>query len=262
MDLNFTNKVALVTAASKGIGFSVAEKLAADGCDLIITSSDLAKLELARRRLVDRYGVRVSAHQMNLADPIQVSRAMDAILESTPSLHILILNGPGPAPMEAQELDSSRLRDSMASTLFSMVDLCYRSLPGMQAAGFGRIVFLASSTAKEPDVGMVLSNVSRSAIIAYAKSLSREVASSGITVNSILTGSVLTDRTRELLQFEAESAGIPVDTFIAEAAAEIPVGYICPPAEFAGAVTFLCSEQASYINGVSLPVDGGFMRGI
>ena len=262
MDLGLSQKVALVTAASKGIGFAVADGLAAEGCNLIITSSNPENLAIARKKLAERHGVGVTAHRVDLKDRQTASRAINAIIDSTPSIDILVLNGPGPKPMEAKDLDGDVLQEEMATTLINAVEWCHRILPGMIASGFGRILFMASSTAKEPDAGMVLSNVARAAVIAYAKSLSREVAGHGITVNSILTGSVLTDRSNELLKFEAEQAGIPMERYLKEAAASIPAGYICSPAEFARAIVFLCSPEASYVNGVSLPIDGGYMRGL
>lgn len=263
MDLGLTNRVALVIAASKGIGFAVADGLAKEGCNLIITSSNPSNLDAAKQKLEKRHkGINISAYQMDLRDRESVVSTINSIIDSASSVDILVLNGPGPKPMEAKDLDAEVLLRSMSTTVSNFVEACYRIMPTMIASGFGRILFLASSTAKEPDAGMVLSNVGRAAVIAYAKSLSREVASHGITVNSILTGSVLTDRSSELLKFEAVQLGVPMERFLKEAAASIPAGYICSPAEFVNAVVFLCSTHASYINGVSLPIDGGYMRGL
>lgn len=262
MNLGLSQKVALITAASKGIGFAIANGLAAEGCNVIITSSNAKNLEAAKKELAEKHRVGVTAHRMDLQDSQAVTSGIKAIIASASSIDILVVNGPGPDPVEAKKLDARTLQKTMTTTLTSAVELCHEVLPSMITSGFGRIIFIASSTAKEPDAGMVLSNVARAAVIAYAKSLSREVAKYGITVNSILTGSVLTDRSKELLKFEAEQAGIVTERFLKEAAESIPAGYICSPAEFARTIVFLCSPEASYVNGVSLPIDGGYMRGL
>lgn len=263
MDLGLNNKFALVIAASKGIGFAIADGLADEGCNLIITSSNSSNLYAAKQKLEKRHkGIKVSAYCMDLKNRESVINTITSIIDLEPTIDILILNGPGPKPMMAKDLNAEVLLQSISTTLSNLVEVCYRIMPRMMASGFGRIVFLASSTAKEPDAGMVLSNVARAAVIAYAKSLSREVARQGITVNSILTGSVLTDRTSELLKFEAGQSGVPLESFLNETAASIPIGYICSPDEFVRAIIFLCSTQASYINGISLPIDGGYMRGL
>jgi 3-oxoacyl-[acyl-carrier protein] reductase len=132
----------------------------------------------------------------------------------------------------------------------------------MVANGFGRIVNLTSSTAKEPDEDMVLSNVTRAGVVAYGKTLSREVARHGITVNSILTGSVLTARSESLMRREAEAAAVPFEQLMEEAAASIPAGYVSTPEQFVPAVVFLVSPLAAYVNGVALAIDGGYMRSV
>jgi len=255
-------RTALVTAASKGIGFGIANGLAQEGCDVIITSSNEKNLENARAKIVDRHGSHIMAYLMDLRFPDSVALKLQEIMAVNPTIDILIVNGPGPSPGAAADLDYTALQPVLDTTLASAVQLCHGVLPKMIEAGFGRIVVLASSTAKEPDEGMVLSNVSRAGVIAYAKSLSREVAQHGITVNSILTGGVLTERTDELMKLEAEQAGVPLDRFLEHSAQTIPAGYICSPTEFARPIVFLCSRAAAYVNGVNLPIDGGYMRGL
>lgn len=262
MDLQLKGMTALVTAASKGIGFGVAEGLAKEGCNLVLTASNAERLDAAGAKLRRDHGVEVWTQQLDLRDPQAVRPVLGRIGASVPRIDVLIVNGPGPKPMDAAVLDAATLQAALDTTLKSPVELCRHVLPGMIEARFGRIVFIASSTAKEPDEGMVLSNVTRAGVIAYAKTLSREVARHGITVNAILTGSVLTGRTNELLKFEAEKAGVSLDRFLEEAARSIPAGYICTPSEFAQTIVYLCSKRAAYVNGVSLPIDGGYMRGL
>lgn len=262
MELTLKGKSALVSAASKGIGFGVAEALAQAGCNVLITGSHRERLEAAAVRLRERFAVRIEARVLDMRDPGAIATRLQEVTSGFARIDIVVINGPGPKPTEAAALDAGTLQDALDTMLKSPVELCRALLPSMIEARFGRIIFLASSTAKEPDEGMVLSNVARAAVISYAKTLSREVGKWGITVNSVLTGSVLTERTDELLKFEAETAGLPRDRFLEEAAKSIPAGYICTPAEFARPVLFLCSPEAAYVNGVSLPVDGGYMRAL
>jgi 3-oxoacyl-[acyl-carrier protein] reductase len=261
MDLGLEGKTALITAASKGIGFGLADALASEGCRVIITSSNQTHLDTALAQLSGRHGSRITSHILDVRFPKLIGDQVGSIL-SVEKIDILIVNAPGPSPVEVRDLDHEVLQPSLETILLSAVELCHIFLPKMIESGFGRIIFMASSTAKEPDNGMALSNVSRAGLIAYAKTLSREVAQYGITVNSILTGSVLTERTNQLLEFEARQAGVPLDAFLKEAAQAIPAGYICSPAEFALPVAFLCSTAASYVNGVSLPIDGGYMKSV
>lgn len=254
-------KTALVTAASKGIGFGIAAGLKAAGCHVIATSSNLRNLEVARGRLDAMTGGSCETVILDVRDPASAHREA-AKLATLRDIDILVTNGPGPQPCSADTVTDEALWEALNVTLFSAISLCRAVLPGMKTRKYGRIVLLASSTALEPDEGFVLSNVARASVVAYAKTLSREVARNGITVNSVLTASVLTDRTDELLKLAAASSGVSIDTLTKQAHASIPVGYIATPQEFAPAIVFLASPAAAYVNGVSLPIDGGYMRAL
>ena len=261
MDLGLTDKTALVLASSAGIGRGIAQALLDEGCTVIISSSDEAKLETTRGELSKRAEGRVHAHRMDLYSLADVSRGAEEIAARY-QIDILVTNGPGPPPCAALEIEEEELLRALVSTVEAPIFLCKRFVPEMKTRGFGRVVMLASSTAKEPDEGMVLSNVTRAAVVSFAKTLAREVAPAGVTVNSILIGSVLSERSEGLMRAEAADAGLPYERYLEEAAETIPVGYISTPEEFAAATVFLSSRQASYINGVSLAVDGGYMRSI
>lgn len=261
MDLGLSEKTAVVLAASKGIGRGIARALLDEGATVVITSSNRDNLEKARAELDGDNGGRLHTREMDLYSLSDVRDVGEEILAKHQP-DILVTNGPGPPPCAALDIYHETLEQAITATIRAPIVLSQLFVPAMAERGFGRVVMLASSTAKEPDEGMVLSNLTRAAVVSFAKTLSREVAASGITVNSILTGSVLSERSENLMRAEAEELGKDYDAYVTEAAATIPAGYISTPAEFAAAVVLLMSKQASYINGVSLAVDGGYLRSI
>lgn len=262
MNLELKDKTALVIAASKGIGKGAAKALASEDCRVIITSSNQEHLDHAQQEIQAETGREVATCVMDVTDLEQVQKVSSEILSTYGKIDILITNGPGPKPMPALEVDTETFLNAVNTNLASVVVLCKTFLPSMIENQFGRIINLTSSTAKEPDEEMVLSNVTRAGVVAYGKTLSREVAQHGITVNSILTGSVMSERSVDLLQREAASAGTPYDEFLVECAASIPAGFISTPEQFCYTIPFLASPKSMYVNGVSLPIDGGYMRAI
>lgn len=262
MDLQLNGKTALVVAASKGIGFAAAEALAREGCRVIITSSNTDNLRRAREALASPHRGRVMALVMDVRSPDAIRASAERVLAEHERVDILVTNGPGPKPTEAIATSQEDFTGALQANLLSGVQLCTAFLPGMVAAGFGRIIHLTSSTGKEPDEGMVLSNVARAGVLAYAKTLAREVARHGVTVNAILTGSVMTERTVDLLQRDARAGGISYEEVVRQAEKSIPAGYIASPELFCHMIAFLASPLAAYVNGVSLPIDGGYMRAI
>ena len=133
----------------------------------------------------------------------------------------------------------------------------------MRKNKFGRIINIGSSTGREPDPNMALSNLTRAAVMAFAKTLSREIANDGVTVNTILTGGVLSERTVSLLEGDAKKAGKDIATFLKEVGEQVfPIGYIATPEQFAPLIVFLASPHSQYVTGVNLPIDGGLMKAL
>jgi len=262
MNLLLRDKKALVTAASKGIGQGVALALAREGCQVIITSSNQENLAQAVSVIETEAGMKAAAYVMDVSSATSIRDATRRILGDYQGIDILVTNSPGPTPTEAATVDLAAFQSALYTNLMSVVQLCRTFLPGMIERGFGRIINLTSSTGKEPDEGMVLSNVTRAGVLAYAKTLSREVAKHGVTVNSILTGSVMTERAIKLLQGEAQALDVTYEEILAQAAQSIPAGYICTTEQFCHAIAFLASPLSMYVNGVSLAIDGGYMKAI
>jgi len=262
MDLQLRDKKALVLAASKGIGKGVATALASEGCHVIITSSKNDHLAQAKAEIEKKTGGKVSTYAMDISSPDSVLKISDQILKDHKRIDILVTNGPGPEVADAANVDDALISKAMQTNLLSMIAVSKKFLPAMIANKFGRIINLTSTTGKEPDTGMVLSNITRAGVLAYAKTLSREVAKDGVTVNSILTGGVMTDRVKQLREMRAKKTGVSVEELAEKAAQNFPVGFIATPEQFSHLIAFLASPLSLYVNGTAIAVDGGYMRGI
>ncbi|MGP9820421.1 SDR family oxidoreductase [Salinarimonas sp. NSM] len=262
MDLNLADKTVFIAAASKGIGAGLATAFAREGARVAISSSSQENLDRAKAKILAETGVEVGTYVMDVGSLESVSQCMERVLRDLGHVDILVPNGPGPKPVGAADVTDAQLLAALTSNLMSTIAMCRAALPAMKQRRFGRIIILASSTGREPDAGMTLSNVARAGVLAYVKTLSREVGSQGITVNAILTGGVMTERTVGLIRGDAEQSGRPYEEVLAEAGAAIPAGYIASPEQFVPTLVFLASEAAAYVNGVNLPVDGGYMKAI
>ncbi len=262
MDLQLKDKKAVVFAGSKGIGRGVAMALVQEGCDVMITSHNESNLKAAKADLDAVSGGAVGSFKMNIQSVKDVERGMDQILRESGPVDILVTNGPGPKVTAAAETTCEDFEEAIETNLLSVIAACRKVIPGMIDRKFGRLIHLTSTTGKEPDAGMVLSNVTRAGVLAYSKTLSREIARHGITSNAILTGGVLTERVTQLREARAKQLGVPMSELDNRAAQTFPVGYIATPEQFSQAIAFLASPLSVYVNGVSLPIDGGMMRGI
>ncbi len=247
MDLGIEGKVALVLGASKGIGRAVAGELAAEGAKVAVASRSRAALdELAAQ-------IGASAFEHDNGDLEAVPALIEAVTATLGPIEILVTNTGGPPP-SADPLAQSREEWETAyrTLVLAPLALIRAVLPGMCERGFGRIVNIGSWTIREPLANLMLSNSHRSATFAAFKTIARDVAASGVTLNTVLPGRIGTDRLYTLSggQQQAEAIG----------RSEVPAGRLGTPQEMAAAVAFLCSERAAYITGVGLLVDGGLSR--
>jgi 3-oxoacyl-[acyl-carrier protein] reductase len=257
MHLNFSGKLALVTASSRGIGFSIASNLHAMGALVAMCGRDNDALQASVQK-IDVNGERAFAMAGDIGSLEFLQSLVAAVTERfSQTIDILINNNGGPPAGSAMSRTEQQWREAIDRNFMSTVRLCQLVVPGMQSKHWGRIINLTSLSGKEPDPGMVLSSVTRVAVAAYGKTLSRELGPDGITVNTIMTGGVLTDRALGFIREEAAANGETLEAAIVRVGKTLPVQHIASPDEFAQTILFLASEEASYVTGVALCLDGG-----
>lgn len=260
MDLGLNNLVALVTASSKGLGRATALQLAREGARVVICARGREALQATRDEIA-ALGVDVLALPVDVSAPDAAQTLVDAALERFGRLDILVANAGGPPPGGFLAFDEQAWDRAVQLTLMSFVRLCYAAIPALKQSPQGSILACTSITVKQPLPNLVLSNSLRLAVTGLAKTLADELGPSGVRVNAICPGSTRTDRIEQLLADRAERNGTSVEEEAAKMAAEIPLGRIGSPEEFGRVAAFLVSPAASFVNGVSLLVDGGAYRG-
>jgi 3-oxoacyl-[acyl-carrier protein] reductase len=262
MDFQLKGKIALVAAASKGLGRAVANELAAEGASLVICARGDEALQQTRAALEAAHGVPVLAVAADLSTLTGVAQVTSAAFERFGRVDILVTNTGGPPAGTFEQHSAEAWQAATNLLLTSVVELTRAVLPGMQERGWGRILNITSIAVKQPVAGLMLSNSVRAAVTGMARTLANEVAPFGITVNNILPGYTRTDRVEHLAQATAEREGISPDEATARWTREIPMQRLGEPAEFAALAAFLCSARASYITGTSIPVDGGWIKSL
>lgn len=262
MDLSLQGKVALVAASSRGLGRAIAEELAAEGCDLVLCARTPEPLEEAREELEARWGRTVVARPTDVSDSAAVDELVELALDSFGRVDILVTNGGGPPPGSFEDHGLQAWRRGSAVTLESVISLIKGVLPGMKKRRWGRILNVTSIAVKQPVEGLMLSNSLRAAVTGLARTLANEVAPFGVTVNNLMPGYTRTERLEELAgHIAADTGGSERDAYESWEA-QVPMGRIGEPAEFAALAAFLASERAAYITGQSIAVDGGWIRSL
>jgi 3-oxoacyl-[acyl-carrier protein] reductase len=262
MDLGLKNKVALVAAGSRGLGRAVAEELAAEGASLVLCARDQKTLTETATAIAEQNNAHVLAVPADVTVIDDIKRVVESGNERFGHIDILVTNAGGPPAGRFEQLTREQWDDAIRLTLMSAVELTREVLPGMKERRWGRILNITSIAVKQPVENLLLSNSLRAGLTGFARTLANEVAADGITVNNILPGYTRTERLDELAQMMAEKQGISSDQFRGKWEAEIPMGRLGEPREFAALVTFLASERASYITGASIQVDGGWVRSL
>ncbi len=245
MDLGIRGKVALVTGASKGLGYGVANALAEEGATVAISSRERERIDAAAKAIGAHGFVHDAAHVESAPALVR------EVEQQLGPIDILVANSGGPpASPDALAFTEGQWREAYELLLLGAISLVRAALPGMRQRKWGRILAISSSVAREPSPLLVLSSSHRAGLLAALKTIARQVALDGVTVNSLLPGVIATDRARELGADRSERL------------AELPAGRLGTVKEFAAAAAFLCSEQAAYISGTALLVDGGATRSI
>jgi len=254
MDINLTGKHAVVCGASKGIGRATAVELATLGANVTIVARKQQALEAV---LASLPGDGRSLLVADFNDPAALREKITAHLAAHGPAHILVNNTGGPPAGPAATATLEQFVAAFSQHLLCNQMMAQACLPGMKAAGYGRIVNVISTSVKAPIAGIGVSNTVRAAVANWAKTLAGEVARFGITVNNVLPGATDTDRIAEIFASRSAQQNRPLDEIIADEIRSIPAGRLARPEELAAAIAFLASPAAAYITGINLPVDGG-----
>lgn len=261
MDLDLTGKHALVCGASEGIGRAAAHELALMGADVTVLARRADALQAVVDALPARAGQQHALRVADVTDTAGLRATVDALVAGRP-VHVLVNNTAGPPGGAVQNATEDQLLDTFRRHLLANHALVQAVLPGMRAAGFGRIVNIVSTSVREPIPGLGVSNTIRGAVAAWAKTLSREVAADGITVNNVLPGYTETGRIAQIVADRVRSTGQDEAAIRDGMRAHVPAGRFAQPHEVAAAIAFFASPAAAYITGTSLAVDGGRMQSI
>lgn len=248
MELGLEGRVALVTGASRGIGLGIARELAAEGARVAISSRSPERIDSAASEI----GARPYVHDS--ADLDAAPALLERVEAELGPLEVLVTNTGGPPAGPPLELALDAWEAAHRDLVLAPMTLIELAVPGMRGRGFGRILNVASAAVREPMPALILSNAHRSGALAAFKTLARQLAGDGITLNTLLPGRIATDRLAELYGSIEEAEE--------RAADEVPAGRLGNVEELAAAAAFLCSERAGYVTGVALLVDGGLTRSV
>lgn len=262
MDLGLNGKIALVAAASRGLGRAVAEELAREGAHLVVCARGEPALRETAEAIRASTGATVLEVVADVSELADRARVVDAAMSRFGRVDVLVTNGGGPPAGPFESHDDDAWRTAIRQNFESVVGLVRAVLPGMKERRWGRIVNITSIAVKQPVDNLILSNSVRAAVTGFARTLANEVAPFGITVNNVMPGYTRTQRVTDLAARNAELRGTSADVERGAWEGQIPMGRLGEPAEFAAMVAFLASERASYTTGASVPVDGGWIRAL
>lgn len=261
MDFNIKGKTAIIGGSSKGLGKACAVSLAREGVNIVLLARGEEAL-LKTKAEIETLGVEVLALSVDMASEEDNQRIIDETILKFGRIDILVNNSGGPKPGTFRDISSDDLDDAYNSVLKYNIRMIQSCLPYMEKNGWGRIVNITSITVKEPAPNMVLSNIFRSAVVSFAKTISKELISKGITINNVAPGYFKTDRVTQLMKARSEAEGISVDEYEQKAIQDFPHKRYMDPQELGDLVCYLCSESAKSITGTTIQVDGGLMSGL
>jgi 3-oxoacyl-[acyl-carrier protein] reductase len=259
MDLGLTDRVVLVTGASRGLGRAAAEAFAAEGARLAICSHS-ASIETAGEALREKFGRPLVALQADVTQSADVGRFVEAAADAYGRIDVLVINAGGPKPGPFLDLKVEDWEAAVRLSLMSAVHLCYAVVPHMVRQGSGSIVASQSYSVKQPIENLVLSNSIRMAVVGLMKSLANELGPKGIRVNSIHPGWTATERVVHLFEDRARRAGTTPESEAEQIIRSIPLGRLATVEEYGRAVAWLASPAASFVHGHSLFLDGGIVQ--
>ncbi|MFI5145498.1 MAG: SDR family oxidoreductase [Ignavibacteria bacterium] len=262
MNINLSKKNAIVCGSTRGIGKAAALELAANGANVTLVSRNGILLKEVIKELSNDGSQKHGFIAVDFSHPQKLKGKIKRFAADNPPVHILVNNTGGPKPGEIVNADISEFRMAFEQHLICNHILVQALIPGMKKEKYGRIINIISTSVKEPIDRLGVSNTIRAAVASWAKTLSFELGSSGITVNNVLPGSTKTDRLTSIIESVSKTYGISVKDAEKDWLSKVPAARFGEPGELAGVIAFLASPAASYINGVSLAVDGGRTRSL
>ncbi len=260
MDLQLKGKTVLVTASSSGIGRKTAELFIKEGCKVAICSHNKENLLKTALEIKKSYDVEPLWDLCDINEPQDIEDTVGVVRKNLGDIDILVNNCGGPVPGFFEDLYDESWENAFGQVLMSAVRFTRLILPGMKAKNMGRIINITSLSVKQPVDNLILSNSFRSAVTAFAKTLSNQVGKYNITVNNVAPGYTLTARLHELAENRAKIANTTPEKILESMSNDVPVKRLASPEEVASLIVYLASEQAGYINGQTIAVDGGVIR--
>ncbi len=262
MDFKIKNKVALVTASTRGLGRGCAEQLAAEGCRVAICSRNQVQVAQVASEISQQTGSEVVGFVADMSSPEDIAALVESVRSDLDEPDILVTNAGGPAPGNFATTPLDQYEKGINLNLMSAVRLIHAVAPAMQKKGWGRIIAITSTSVKQPIGALLLSNIARAGLTGFLKTVSTELAPYGITVNSILPGIHKTDRIVQLAEYRSKEENRPAEEIIREMMTANPTRNLGVPGDFGAMAAFLASDQARYITGQAILIDGGSFPGL
>jgi len=261
MDLGLKDKRAFIAGSSRGLGYATALTLAREGCRVVINSREEDKVNAAAEAIINETGTQTYGIAADVSNASAADEIIKSAIDSLGGLDILITNAGGPPSGSFEIFDDETWQKAVDTSFMSHVRLIRAALAHLRKSSTPSVLTMTSFTVKQPIPNLILSNSIRAATVGLTKSLALELGKENIRFNSIMPGWTETERFGHLMAFRAKNNNSTVEEEIARQTAEIPLGRLGNPQEFANAAVFLVSPAASYIHGVTLAVDGGIIKG-
>jgi len=262
MDLGIRGKIALVTAASKGLGRGSAEALSAEGCRVAICARTQADVDRVAKEISAKTGHEVVSFTADMSRAADIDALLENVRSRLGDPDIVVCNAGGPPTGNFASTSLDQFIPAMELSMMSSIRLTYGVVPAMKAKGWGRVVYITSVSVKQPIPYILLSNTARAGLTGFMKTAAREIATTGVTINAVLPGTHATDRVRETARTRAKAEGISVEAAMEAQKANNPMRALGDANDFGAVVAFLCSEQARFITGENILVDGGAYAGL
>lgn len=262
MDFGITGKVALVTAASKGLGRGAAEALSSEGCRVAICARTRADIERTAKEIGGATGHEVVPFAADMSKAAEIDALLRDVRASLGDPDIVVCNAGGPPPGNFASTALDQFFPAVELSMMSSIRLTYGVVSPMKAKGWGRIVYITSISVKQPIPYILLSNTARAGLTGFMKTVAREIAASGITLNAVLPGVHATDRVQDGIRFRMKAEAIGYEVAVEQQKATNPMRALGDPKDFGCVVAFLCSQQARFITGENVLVDGGAYAGL